>query len=108
MNSDPRLGNKICTFKANWRKAPVRGTGDDRNMKNFVNPHHAPAPFCGAWPNDIKTNALFRVTTHRISHSTPVRGVALLNDVAPPRPVRFQKLKPFNFKPISDVSALTI
>jgi len=49
-------------------------------MKNFVNPFHAPASFCGARVGTIKINAFFRVTTERISHSTSVNGVLLLNN----------------------------
>jgi hypothetical protein len=49
-------------------------------MKNFVNPFHAPASFCGAPVGNSEINAFFRVTTDRISHSTSVSGVLLLNN----------------------------
>jgi hypothetical protein len=49
-------------------------------MKNFVNPFHAPASFCGAPGGNSEINAFFRVTTDRISHSTSVSGVLLLNN----------------------------
>lgn len=39
------------------------------------------ASFCGARLGNIQTNAFFGVTTHRISHSTPVERCAASHDV---------------------------
>jgi hypothetical protein len=68
------------------------------NMKNFVNPFHAAASFCGARPGNIRTNAFFCVTTHRISHSTGVSALLLLNDVAPVDPVVPKVKAPLPFR----------
>jgi hypothetical protein len=59
----------------------ARDWRDEPHIKNLLNPLAVAASFRDARLGDIETNAFFRVTPHRIPHSTPVNGVLLLNDV---------------------------
>jgi hypothetical protein len=72
----------------------ARDWRDDLHIKNLLNPFAGAASFRGARLGDIETNAFFRITTHRIPHSTPVSGVLLLNDVTAWNPIAaYQRLR---------------
>ena len=77
MNADPHLEDKICTYKGNWGIARTGELRKNFSIKNLLDPFTDPASFCSGRLGNIESNAFFRITTHWISHSTPVDGVLL-------------------------------